>query len=102
MLQQARVNVIDLTNVQSQDSANHSKFATGEVVTAIGDRLAGGQALSDAKPGLVESLGTFTKGAVNVATDVTVGAVTAPIRLTDPTAHEKSVDTAEQSVTLEK
>ncbi len=102
MLQQARVNVIDLTSVQSQDSANHSKFATGEVVAAIGDRLAGGQALSDAKPGLVESLGTFTKGAVNVATDVTVGAVTAPIRLTDPTQNEKSVDTAEQSVTLEK
>ena len=33
MLQQARVNVIDLTNVQSNDAANHSKFATGEVVT---------------------------------------------------------------------
>jgi esterase/lipase superfamily enzyme len=102
MLQQARVNVIDLTNVQSNDAANHSKFATGEVVTAIGDQLAKGQTLSDARLGLVQSLGSLTKGAVNVATDVTVGAVTAPIRLTDPTEHEKSVDTAAQSVTLEK
>ena len=51
MLEQARVNVVDLTNVASNDSANHSKFATGEVVAAIGDRLAEGQALSDAKAG---------------------------------------------------
>ena len=102
MLQTARVNVIDLTSVQSNDAANHSKFATGEVVSAIGDRLAEGQTLSDAKPGLVESLGGFTKGAVNIATDVAVGTVTAPVRLTDPTRNEKSVDTAEQSVTLDK
>ncbi len=102
MLQTARVNVIDLTSVQSNDAANHSKFATGEVVSAIGDRLAEGQTLSDAKPGLVESLGGFTKGAVNIATDVALGTVTAPVRLTDPTRNEKSVDTAEQSVTLDK
>ena len=54
MLEEARVHVIDLTNVASNNSANHSKFATGEVVSAIGDRLAAGQALSDGKPGLVE------------------------------------------------
>jgi esterase/lipase superfamily enzyme len=102
MLERARVHVIDLTSVQSNDSANHSKFATGEVVAAIGDRLAQGQTLSDAKPGLVESLGTFTKGAVNVATDVAVGTVTAPVRLTDPTQNEKSVDTAAAAVVLDK
>ena len=102
MLEKARVNVVDLTNVQSNDAANHSKFATGEVVAAIGDRLAEGQALSDARPGLVESLGNITKGAVNVATDVAVGTVTAPVRLTDPTRNEKSVDTAAQAVTLDK
>jgi len=102
MLEKARVNVVDLTHVQSNDAANHSKFATGEVVAAIGDRLAQGQALSDAKPGLVDSFGALTKGAVNVATDVAVGTVTAPVRLTDPTLHEKSVDTAESAVMLDK
>ncbi len=102
MLEQARVQVVDLSNVQSNDAANHSKFATGEVVAAIGDRLAQGQTLTDAKPGLVETFGAFAKGAVNVATDVAVGTVTAPVRLTDPTQNEKSVDTAASAVTLDK
>jgi esterase/lipase superfamily enzyme len=97
MLEKARVNVVDLTNFASNDVANHSKFATGEVVAAIGERLAEGQTLTDARPGLVESLGTFTSGAVGVA----AGAVTAPTRIVDPTLREKSVDTAAGSVTLE-
>jgi esterase/lipase superfamily enzyme len=101
MLEQARVNVVDLTNVASNDSANHSKFATGEVVAAIGDRLAEGQTLTDGKAGLVESLGAFTGGAIGTAASVATGAVTAPTRLVDPTAHEKSVDTAKDSVTLQ-
>ncbi len=102
MLEKAQVNVIDLTNVASNDSANHSKFATGEVVTAIGDRLAEGQTLTDAKAGLVESLGTFTNGAIGAAANVATTAVAAPTRIADPTLNEKSVDTAASSVTLQK
>ena len=98
MLEKAQVNVIDLTGVASNDSANHSKFATSEVVAAIGDRLAQGQALNDAKPGVVESLGVFTHGVINIAAD----AATAPTRIVDQTASEKSVDTAAGSVTLDK
>jgi esterase/lipase superfamily enzyme len=97
-LEKARVHVIDLTGVASNDATNHSKFASGEVVGAIGDRLAQGQTLSDAKAGLVESLGVFTKGAISVAAD----AATAPTQIMDPTAREKSVDTAEQAATLSK
>jgi len=98
MLEKPRVNVIDLTSVASNDAANHSKFATGEVVAAIGDRLAEGQTLTDAKPGLVESLSTFTHGALDVASS----AVTASTRIVDPTLNEKSVDTAAEGVTLQK
>ncbi|MBV9287930.1 MAG: alpha/beta hydrolase [Hyphomicrobiales bacterium] len=98
MLEKARVNVVDLTSFASVDEFNHSKFASGEVVTAIGDRLEEGQSLTDAKPGMVESLGGFTRGALNVAAD----AVAAPSRIADPTLQEKSVDTAEQSTTLDK
>jgi esterase/lipase superfamily enzyme len=98
MLEKAEVNVVDLTHVASNDAANHSKFATGEVVSAIGERLAEGQSLNDAKPGVVESLGSFTHGAINVAAD----AVTAPTRISDQTGSEKSVDTAADSVTLAK
>ena len=98
MLEKAQVNVIDLTGVASNNSANHSKFATSEVVAAIGDRLAQGQALNDAQPGVVESLGVFTHGVINIAAD----AATAPTRIVDQTASEKSVDTAAGSVTLDK
>ena len=100
MLEDARVQVVDLTSVASNDAANHSKFATGEVVAAIGARLAEGQTLSDGKPGLVELLGAFTGGAIGTAASVATGAITAPTRLVDPTANEKSVDTAAQSVML--
>ena len=100
MLEQAHVRVVDLTNVKSDDLTNHSKFASGEVVSAIGARLAQGQALTDAKPGIVETFGAITKGAVSTATDVAVGTVTAPVRLTDPTRNEKSVDTAAETVKL--
>jgi esterase/lipase superfamily enzyme len=100
ILAQADVNVIDLTNFASNDFTNHGKFASGQVVAAIGDRLARGQALTEPNSGLVESLGTFTHGAIDVAAGVAVGAVTAPTQIVDPTLRERSVDTAAESVTL--
>jgi esterase/lipase superfamily enzyme len=97
ILEHGRVHVIDLTNLASNDITNHGKFASGEVVTAIGDRLAEGQTLTDAKAGLVESLGTFTSGAINVAAGVAAGAVKSPALIVDPTAREKSVDTTAEA-----
>ncbi len=100
ILEQGRVQVVDLTGMASNDFTNHGKFASGEVVGAIGQRLAEGQTLTDAKAGLVESLGTFTSGAINVAAGVATGAVAAPSEVFDPTRNEKSVDTAAQAATL--
>jgi esterase/lipase superfamily enzyme len=80
----------------SGDFLNHGKFANGEVVGAIGQRLAEGQSLSDAKGGLVESLGMFTNGAINVA----AGVAAAPGKVLDPARSEKSVDTAAQATSL--
>ena len=51
ILEQARVHVVDLTGFASNDSVNHSKFATSEVVIAIGERLAGGQTLTELEIG---------------------------------------------------
>jgi esterase/lipase superfamily enzyme len=96
ILDKAQVRVIDLTNVGSNDFTNHSKFASSEVVGAIGNRLAQGQTLSDAKQGLIESLGTFTHGALDVA----ASAATAPTQMLDPTLRERSVDTARDALTL--
>ncbi len=100
ILEQGRVQVVDLTGMASSDFTNHGKFASGEVVGAIGQRLAEGQSLSDAKGGLVESLGTFTNGAINVAAGVATGAVAAPSEIFDPTKRERSVDTAAQASSL--
>jgi esterase/lipase superfamily enzyme len=100
ILEQGRVQVIDLTGTASSDFTNHGRFASGEVVGAIGERLAEGQSLSEAKGGLIESLGAFTGGALGVATSVATGAVAAPSEILDPTRNEKSVDTAAQATTL--
>ena len=100
ILEKGRVQVIDLTSFASNDFTNHSRFASGEVVTAIGNRLAAGQSLTEAKAGLVESLGTFTGGAITVAAGVATGAVKAPAQIVDPTTHEKSVDTAAGATSL--
>src|SRR5271170_5405729 len=100
ILEQGRVQVIDLTGMASSDFTNHGKFASGEVVGAIGQRLAEGQTLAEAKGGLVESLGTFTAGAIGVAAGVATGAVAAPTGVFDPTKHERSVDTAAQATSL--
>jgi esterase/lipase superfamily enzyme len=100
ILEQGRVEVVDLTGMASSDFTNHGKFASGEVVGAIGQRLAEGQSLSDAKGGLVESLGTFTNGAINVAAGVATGAVAAPSKVLDPASREKPVDTAAQATSL--
>jgi esterase/lipase superfamily enzyme len=100
ILEKGRVQVVDLTKIDSTDFTNHSKFASGEVVRAIGERLAQGQTLNEAKAGLVESLGTFTGGAIGVAAGVATGAVAAPTEIFDPTRNEKSVDTAAGAATL--
>jgi esterase/lipase superfamily enzyme len=100
ILEQGRVQVIDLTGTASNDFTNHGRFASGEVVGAIGERLAEGQSLSEAKTGLIESLGAFTGGAISVAAGVATGAVAAPSEILDPTRSEKSVDTSAQATSL--
>ena len=102
ILEQGRVQVVDLTGVASNDFTNHGKFASGEVVGAIGERLAAGQSLAEAKGGLVELLGTFTSGAINVAAGVATGAVAAPTEILDPTRTERSVDTSAQATSLKQ
>jgi esterase/lipase superfamily enzyme len=100
IFEQGRVNVIDLTGMASNDALNHGKFASGEVVSAIGERLAEGQTLTEARHGLVDSFGMFTGGAINAAAGVATGAVSAPSMILDPTRSEKSVDTAAQATNL--
>jgi len=78
ILQRAGVHVVDLTAVQSDDPANHSKFASADVVRAIGSRLAAGQALTDARSNFGETIGAVAINASHAAGAVVAGVATAP------------------------
>jgi esterase/lipase superfamily enzyme len=77
-LERANVHVVDLTALASDDPANHSKFASADVVQAIGVRLAMGQPLSDAKSNLGETVGAIAINATHAVGAAAAGVVTAP------------------------
>jgi len=71
ILEQANVHVVDLTQVASDDPANHGKFATTDVVRSIGARLASGQQLNDGKTSIGERFGQIAVGTATVAAKAT-------------------------------
>ena len=82
-LELAHVHVIDLTTFASGDGMNHDKFASTDVVRQIGQRLAAGQPLTDAKSNLGETVGIFAVNATDVLGKVTATVVTAPFDAVD-------------------
>jgi esterase/lipase superfamily enzyme len=79
ILEKAHVRVVDLTAVQADDPENHGKFASADVVRAIGARLASGQPLGDATYNIGEAVGVIAVGATSAvgkaAATVATGAV---------------------------
>ena len=94
ILEQARVNVIDLTSIKSDDAIAHGKFAQSEVVTDIGRRLSAGQTLNDAKATLGERIGGVAQGAAATFGKAATLAVSAPVALIDPNTRETLEDQA--------
>jgi len=84
MLEKARVNVVDLTRIGSDDLVNHGKFAQSAVVKAIGARLASGQRLNDARQTLAERFGDIAQGAAQTVGKAATLAVSAPAAIIDP------------------
>jgi esterase/lipase superfamily enzyme len=78
VLAEAHVRVVDLTAVATDDPARHGKFASADVVHAIGVRLASGQTLSDAKSNLGETVGAMALNATHAVGAVAAGVATAP------------------------
>ena len=97
ILEKARVHVVDLTRVNSDDALNHGKFAQSDVVKAIGARLAAGQTLTDARRTLGERLGGIAQGAAETVGDAAALAVSAPAAIVDPDTRATLED---QAVTL--
>ncbi|MCX7900061.1 MAG: alpha/beta hydrolase [Methylocystis sp.] len=83
-----RVNVVDLTQLPREHFLGHSKYATGDVVRAIGARLAQGQQLNDAHIGVGDRLGMATAGAASTVGAAAGVAVAAPFAIVDPHTRE--------------
>ncbi len=94
ILEQARVNVIDLTAIKSDDPINHGKFAQSEVVTAIGHRLSEGQTLTDARVTLGERIGAVAQGAAGTLGKAATLVASAPVALIDPNTRDTLEDQA--------
>ena len=73
---------------------NHGKFASSEVVKAIGMRLANGQSLSDARLSLAERIGGVAQGAVGVVGKAATLAVALPAAIIDPNTRDTLGDEA--------
>jgi esterase/lipase superfamily enzyme len=94
ILEKARVNVVDLTKIGSDDLVNHGKFAQSEVVKAIGLRLASGQPLNDAKQTFAERFGDIAQGAAQTMGKAATLVVSAPAAIVDPGTRETLGDQA--------
>src|SRR5271166_3863193 len=94
ILEQARVNVVDLSAIKSDDPTNHGKFAQSGVVSAIGQRLAAGQTLTDARTTLGERIGGVAQSAAGTLGQAATLAVSAPLAVVDPNTRETLEDQA--------
>jgi len=95
-LSRDKVQVVDLTDVSSDDLTGHGKFAASpEVVRSIGLRLAQGQTLSDSQPGVGDRLGQAAVGAGSAVGEAAGAAVAAPFAIVDPRTRENLEDRLE-------
>jgi len=82
-----KITVIDLTKIKSDDDLNHSKFAESpQIVQLIGARLSTGQALTDSRVGLGESIVSATAGAAQSVGTAAGMVISAPIAAVESTS----------------
>lgn len=87
-LQRYNVNVVDLTDVKSDDPLGHGKFAQSpEIVRLLGQRIAQGQQLTGDAAEVTEIAAGATRGTLNVIGNI----LTAPTRLGDQTGQSGGV-----------
>ena len=85
-LRKERINVVDLTKLQSGDKLAHGKFAQSpDVVRFIGQRLAQGQAINEQRQSLGEQLVQGTADVGSFVGGTAARVITAPISLVDGT-----------------
>lgn len=87
-LARENIAVLNLTNIRSDDSLNHGKFASSEVVGLIGRRLTEGQIITDSRVGLGDHIVLTAVGAAATVGTAAGLAVSAPLAIVDPQTRE--------------
>ena len=82
------MHVVDLTALKADDPENHGKFASADVVRAIGARLASGQPLSDSTYNIGEAVGVIAVGATSAVGKVAATVVTTPFERPEAAAAQ--------------
>ncbi len=84
-----RINVFDLTALQTPDGMKHDKFATSpQIVQLIGARLATGQAITDTHEAFSDRVYSGATGAVSTFGDAAGLIVSAPAAVFDASGRE--------------
>jgi esterase/lipase superfamily enzyme len=95
-LEEAGVEVIDLTGQESASPLRHGKFAENpQVVRYLGSQLINGESSRDADGGFGDRLGGASRGLAQGVTGAAGLAITAPIAIIDPNmrrAYSQQVD----------
>lgn len=88
-LAQQKVDVINLTGVQSPDQLNHGTYAENpKIVELIGRSLASTQTLTESKEGLGDQILMTATGAASSVGHAASLVVTAPVAIIDPATRE--------------
>lgn len=88
-LLRARIEVVDLTSLESLDGLNHSKFAQApQVVQFIGRRLSRGQSIDTRQGGFGEAVGAGLAGVVGGVGNVAAAAATVPFAAVDEDSRD--------------
>jgi esterase/lipase superfamily enzyme len=99
-LEAAGITVVDLTNIRTEDSLKHSKFAESpEIVKLIGGQLASGQQLTAANnSGLAEGVGAVIVGTAGTIGKVAAASVTAPIAVVEGATYRPVGDNLSETL----
>jgi esterase/lipase superfamily enzyme len=88
-LAENKIAVIDLTQIKTEDSLHHGKFAESpEIVRLIGARISDGQTLTDNRVGLGDKLIAATTGAAATVGSAAGLVIAAPIAAVDQDTRE--------------
>ncbi|WP_425523704.1 alpha/beta hydrolase [Rhizobium setariae] len=98
-LEKAGIQIVDLTQVKTEDRLNHGKFAESpEIVQLIGKRLVNGQTLTDSNVTLGEGITAVVAGTAGNIGKVAGTAVSTPVSILEQKKKSKKVEDLDETL----